>query len=26
VRQGRIDISVCDVQSTRTPELCRGCI
>jgi hypothetical protein len=25
VRRGKIDISVCTVQSVRTPDLCRGC-
>lgn len=25
VRSTRIDLSVCTVQSERTPELCRGC-
>ena len=25
VRQATVDISVCTVQSVRTPDLCRGC-
>lgn len=25
VRNAKIEISVCTVQSTRTPDLCEGC-
>ena len=25
VRKAKVDISVCTVQSARTPDLCKGC-
>ncbi|MCK9420251.1 MAG: hypothetical protein M0R70_12815 [Nitrospirae bacterium] len=25
VRKAKVDITVCTVQSTRTPDLCKGC-